>query len=416
MWNALTWLFLTLLGLSLAVEYWLSSRHIRCVSENRDNVPRAFRHRITLKNHRKSADYTTAKTRFGRTADLYGAALLLFWTLGGGLDALDRFWGSAGWSPVLAGTVFILSAFLLMELLELPVTVHQTFEIEERYGFNRTTPALFIMDMLKKFLLMLLLGAPLVIAALWLMQVFADRWWLYLWLLWMGFTLLMVWAYPTVIAPLFNKFRPLQSRTLRARLVKLLRRTGFRSHGIFVVNSSQRTRHGNAYFTGFGRAKRIVFFDSLLRTLRAPEVEAVVAHELGHFKLRHITQRLLLMAVSSFFGLAVLGLVIEQPWFYQGLGASRASHPMALMLFLLAGPVFTFFLQPVYAWGSRRHEFQADDFAARQTSARNLVSALVKLYRENAATLTPDPLYSAFYDSHPPALRRINHLLGRHLS
>jgi STE24 endopeptidase len=250
-------------------------------------------------------------------------------------------------------------------------------------------------------------------AALWLMQSFGTRWWLYVWALWMAFSLFMVWAYPTVIAPLFNRFRPLKARGLRARLIKLLKRTGFKSHGIYVVDSSQRTTHGNAYFTGLGRAKRIVFFDSLLKTLRAPEVEAVVAHELGHFKLRHITKRLLLMAATSFAGLAILGLAITQPWLYQGLGITHPSNHTALMLFLLAGPVFTFFLQPLYAWGSRRHEFEADDFAAKQTNARNLISALVKLYRENAATLTPDPLYSSFYDTHPPALRRINHLLGK---
>ena len=413
MWNSFTWLFLILLGLSLLLEYWLASRHIGYVRTHRDSVPSAFRGKITLKHHRKSADYTIAKTHFGRTANLYGAALLLFWTLGGGLDAFDGFWSATQWPPVIAGTVFILTVFLTMELLELPIVIYQTFEIEEQFGFNRTTVALFAMDFLKKVLLMLLFGAPLVIAVLWLMQSAGDRWWLYVWGVWMCFSLFMVWAYPSLIAPLFNRFRPLKARGLRARLVKLLKRTGFRSHGIYVVDSSQRTSHGNAYFTGFGRAKRIVFFDSLLKTLRAPEVEAVVAHELGHFKLKHIVQRLLLMAMTSFAGLAVLGLVIGKTWFYQGLGVSHASNHAALMLFLLAGPVFTFFLQPLYAWGSRRHEFQADDFAARQTSARNLVSALVKLYRENAATLTPDPLYSSFYDSHPPALRRINHLLGK---
>jgi STE24 endopeptidase len=413
MWNSFTWLFLLLLGLSLFLEYWLASRHIGYVRAHRNSVPGAFRGKITLKSHRKSADYTIAKTQFGRTANLYGAALLLFWTIGGGLDAFDGFWRAAQWPPLVTGTIFIVTVFLAMEVLELPIVIHQTFEIEERFGFNRTTPALFAMDFVKKALLMSLIGAPLVLAALWLMQRYGERWWLYVWVLWMSFSLFMVWAYPALIAPLFNRFRPLKARGLRARLLKLLKRTGFKSHGIYVVDSSQRTSHGNAYFTGFGRAKRIVFFDSLLKTLRAPEVEAVVAHELGHFKLRHIAKRLLVMAATSFAGLAVLGLVIGQPWFYQGLGVTLASDHAALMLFLLAGPVFTFYLQPLYAWGSRRHEFQADDFAARQTSARNLVSALVKLYRENAATLTPDPLYSSFYDTHPPALRRIRHLLGK---
>jgi STE24 endopeptidase len=250
-------------------------------------------------------------------------------------------------------------------------------------------------------------------AALALMTYGGRYWWLWVWLLWMAFTLFMVWAYPTLIAPLFNRFRVLRDKALRRRLTKLLERTGFHSRGIYVIDSSQRTSHGNAYFTGFGASKRIVFFDSLLKRLCPAEVEAVVAHELGHFKLGHILKRLVMMALMSLAGLWLLGQLIHQPWFYQGLGVAQASPHAALILFMLAGPAFTFFLQPLYAWGSRRHEYQADDFAARQTNARLLVNALVKLYRDNAATLTPDPVYSAFHDSHPPALRRITALLGR---
>jgi STE24 endopeptidase len=252
---------------------------------------------------------------------------------------------------------------------------------------------------------------PLALAALWLMGHMGTHWWVYVWLLWIGFTLFMVWAYPTVIAPLFNRFRPLKAGPMRTRIQRLLQRTGFKSRGIFVIDSSRRTAHGNAYFTGFGRGKRIVFFDSLLATLRASEVEAVLAHELGHFKRHHIGKRLAVVALSSFAGLALLGWLIGQPWFYAALGMREPSTHAALMLFMLITPVFTFFVQPLYARASRAHEYEADEFAATQTSARSLVSALIKLYRDNASTLTPDPLHSAFYDSHPPAPLRVARLL-----
>jgi STE24 endopeptidase len=406
-------LFLFLLGLMLAAELWLTNRHIRYVDRHRHKVPRWFQRRISVKAHRRSADYTVAKARFSRIESLYGAALLLGWTLGGGLALADDFWRSAGWGPVATGVAFLLSVMLLMTLLELPVTAYQAFGIEHRFGFNRMTVGLFIGDTVKHLLIAFIIGLPIAWAALALMTHAGPYWWLWVWLLWMGFTLFMVWAYPTLIAPLFNRFRVLRDKALRDRLTKLLERTGFHSRGIYVVDSSQRTTHGNAYFTGFGASKRIVFFDSLLKRLRPAEVEAVVAHELGHFKLGHILKRLVMMALMSLAGLWLLGRIIDQPWFYQGLGVAQGSPHAALVLFMLAGPVFTFFLQPLYAWGSRRHEFQADDFAARQTNPRLLVSALVKLYRDNAATLTPDPVYSAFHDSHPPALRRITALLGR---
>lgn len=411
--NTFTSIFLAALGLMLATQLWLARRHIRHVEARRQAVPGAFEGRIPLDAHRKAADYTVARTRLGQVDDAYGVVLLLVLTLGGGLAVLDRFWRGVLDSELAIGTLFLVSLFLILGLLELPLGLYRTFVIEQRFGFNRSTAGIFASDLFKKALLGLLLGAPLAAAALWLMQAMGERWWLYVWALWMGFSLFMVWAYPAVIAPLFNRFKPLERDSLRNRLQTLLERTGFRSEGIFVMDSSRRTAHGNAFFTGFGRAKRVVFFDSLLDTLDEKEVEAVVAHELGHFKLKHIAKRLLLMALVGLTALALLGWLIEQPWFYAGLGVSRPSHHAALALFLLVGPVFTFFLGPLFARSSRRHEYEADAFAARESDAQALINALVKLYKDNAATLTPDPLHSAFYDSHPPAAARIAHLLGK---
>jgi STE24 endopeptidase len=294
------------------------------------------------------------------------------------------------------------------------MSVYETFVIENRFGFNKITPGLFLADLVKKTLLLGILGAPLILAALWLMQEAGALWWLYVWLLWSGFTLLLVWAYPTLIAPIFNKFTPLKEDSVRQRIQSLLERTGFRSRGIFIMDGSRRSAHGNAYFTGFGKSKRVVFFDTLLQHLGEKEIEAVLAHELGHFKRRHVIKRMILSFGMSLIGLAILGWLVTQPWFYAGLGITQPSTHAALTLFMLIGPVFTFFLQPLIAWGSRRYEYEADSFAAEQTDAGELVSALVKLYKENASTLTPDPLHSAFYDSHPPAALRIAHLAGKH--
>ncbi len=408
--NGFSLVFLALLGASLATQLWLARRHVRHVARHRAAVPAAFADKILLSAHQKAADYTLAKVRFGRVDGLIGAALLVVWTLGGGLELLDQAWRSFGFSPLVTGSAFILSAFLLMGLLELPASLYQTFVLEARFGFNKTTPATFVADLIKQTLLVLALGAPFTAAVLWLMQQAGALWWLYVWLLWAGFGLLMMWAYPALIAPLFNKFRPLEAGQVQARIHALLERTGFTSRGIFVMDGSRRTAHGNAYFTGLGRNKRIVFFDNLLKTLMADEIEAVLAHELGHYKRRHVVKRMLLGFAMSLAGLALLGWLSDQAWFYQGLGVRQPSTHAALVLFLMAAPVFTFFVQPLMAWGSRRHEFEADDFAAEQADARAMVSALVKLYEENASTLTPDPLYSAFYDSHPPAALRIAHL------
>lgn len=405
--------FLVLVAMMLGAQWWLAGRHIRHVAENRRTVPPVFRRRIPLSAHRRAADYTIARTRFGRIDNALGVALLLAWTVGGGLELVDTWWRGFGTGPLLLGVGFIVTTLLIMGLIELPTEGYQTFVIESRFGFNRTTPGLFVADYLRRTALLLALGAPLAAAALWLMLSTGPLWWIYVWLLWTTFTLLMIWAYPSFIAPLFNRFVPLKNRSLQQRVQRLLKRTGFTSRGIFVVDSSRRTSHGNAYFTGLGRAKRIVFFDSLLKTLRAPEIEAVLAHELGHFRRRHIVKRMALLLGLSGASLALLGWLAQQSWFYTGLGMSQPSPHAALMLFLLGSPVFTFFLNPLFARTSRRHEFEADEFAAQQTDARALVRALVKLYRDNASTLTPDPLHSAFYDSHPPALARIQQLLAR---
>ena len=411
--NTFTIIFLFLLGLSLLIEIWLANRHIRHVAANRAGVPKVFHRKIALEDHQKAADYTIVHARFGRIQDAYSTVLLLIWTLGGGLEWLDRMWRGLGLGELETGVGFIMSAFFMMGLVELPLCVYQTFVIENRFGFNKTTPGLFIADLLKKTALLTILGAPLAMAALWLMQETGALWWVYVWLLWSGFTLFLVWAYPALIAPIFNKFTPLKDDSVRERIQALLKRTGFRSRGIFVMDGSRRSAHGNAYFTGFGKTKRIVFFDTLLQHLGEKEIEAVLAHELGHFKRRHVMKRMVLTFSMSLIGLAILGWLVTQSWFYAGLGMTVPSTYAALMLFMLIGPVFTFFLQPVIAWGSRRHEYEADSFAAEQTDASELVSALVKLYKENASTLTPDPLHSAFYDSHPPAALRIAHLTGK---
>jgi STE24 endopeptidase len=411
--NSFTLLFVSLLGLSVLLRLWLAGRHLRHVTAHRPAVPVAFRDRISLADHQKAADYTRAGVKLGRIELLYGTLLLLLWTLGGGLDLLGQWWSGLGLGGIATGIAILVSAFTIMAILDLPAQLYSTFVLEERFGFNRTTPATFVSDLLKHTLLLAALGIPLAWVALTLMAQAGSLWWLYLWAVWVSFSLFMMWAYPAFIAPLFNRFSPLEDDALRARIQRLLDQCGFRSQGIFVMDGSRRSGHGNAYFTGFGRNKRIVFFDTLLKDLEPAEIEAVLAHELGHFKRRHVQKRLLSMMAMSLAGLALLGWLIEQPWFYQGLGVTQASHAMALLLFLLVSPVFTFFLQPLFAFWSRRHEFEADEYAAQQANAQDLIKALVKLYQENASTLTPDPLYSAFHDSHPPAPVRVAHLTSR---
>ncbi len=413
-----TQIFLLLLSLATALQLWLSWRQIRHVRAHRAAVPEPFATQVSLEEHQKAADYTIARSHLGMIELVYGAVLLLGWTLGGGLDLLDGLWRSLGlwseeWRHLWTGTGFMLSFFIIGSLLELPFGLYRTFRLEARFGFNKTTPRLFVADLFKGLLLSLLIGTPLLLLVLWLMQVMGDAWWLYVWAVWIGFTLLMLWAYPSFIAPLFNKFQPLEEGELRGRIEQLLERCGFASDGIFVMDGSRRSSHGNAYFSGLGNHKRIVFFDTLLESLDGDEIEAVLAHELGHFRRRHIAKRLLVMAAISLGALALLGWLGGWFGFYYGLGVSHGSDYMALTLFILCAPLLGVFLQPLMAASSRRHEFEADDYAAEQSSAEHLISALVRLYRENASSLTPDPLHSAFHDSHPPAPVRIAHLSAR---
>ncbi len=411
--NTFTLVFLVALATGTLLKWWLARRQLNCVSGHRDRVPEAFSESITLATHQRAADYTNTRTRMGMLETGVAALLLLAWTLGGGVDWLNDAWAASGLSPLLAGTGLLLSAFLIMGVLEMPFDVYRTFVIEERFGFNRTTPRLFIADAVKQTVLLIALGAPIILLVLWLMAHAGALWWLTVWIVWMAFSLLLAWAYPALIAPWFNKFVPLDEGALKTRIEALLERNGFTSQGIFVVDGSKRSGHGNAYFTGLGSNKRIVFFDTLLRQLDAEEIEAVLAHEVGHFKRKHITKRIALMALVSLAGLGLLGWLIATPWFYAGLGVTQPSLAAALLLFLLVVPVFTVFVQPLLSALSRKHEFEADEFAARQADAGKLVEALVKLYRENANTLTPDPLYSAFHDSHPPAPVRIANLRAK---
>ncbi len=411
--NGFTLLFLTTLAAGLLLEYWLLWRQARAVTTHRDRVPEPFAGRITPEQHRKAADYTLAKIVHARASLAVGALLLLGWTLGGGLELLDRLWRQAPLPEPWPGVGLLLSVVLVSAALELPLELWHTFGIEARFGFNRTTPRRFLLDRLLGAVLLLALGAPLAALVLWLMERAGNGWWLWTWGAWMGFTLFVSWAWPTFIAPLFNRFTPLQDPALKRRLEALLERCGFRSSGMFVMDGSKRSSHGNAYFTGLGRNKRIVFYDTLLERLAPEEIEAVLAHELGHFRRHHVGKNLLLMGLASLAGLALLAWLLEQPGFFSGLGVSRPSAATGLTLFLLVLPVFTRFLAPLFNALSRRHEFEADDFAARQSDAGALIDALVKLYRDNAATLTPDPLYSAFHHSHPPAPVRIAHLSSR---
>ena len=408
-----TQLFLAALAVATLLQIWLARRHIAHVLAHRSAVPAAFSNEIPLEAHQKAADYTVTGARFGLFELLVNTLFLLAWTLGGGVELFDLFWRSMGLGPILTGVAVVVSAVFVMGVLELPLAAWHTFAIEQRFGFNRSTPALFITDTLKQTLLSLALGAPLIAVALWLMYAAGPMWWLYLWMVWMGFTLTMLWAYPAFIAPLFNSFTALEDESLAARIRGLLEKCGFKSQGIFVMDGSRRSGHGNAYFTGLGANKRIVFFDTLIATLDGAEIEAVLAHELGHFRLKHVIKRMVMMAIMSLLGLALLGWLVGQAWFYAGLGVSTPSHHVALLLFMLAAPVFTFLLNPLLALASRKHEFEADAYAAQQTDAKALITALVKLYRDNANTLTPDPLYSAFHDSHPPAPVRIGRLAGK---
>jgi STE24 endopeptidase len=410
----LTLLFATALLVSLAVKFWLATRQMRHVAAHRGAVPAAFAQTVSLAEHQRAADYTLAKGRLGLLSTAFGSALLLGWTLLGGLDALNG-WLLATLQPAagnLAYQLALLVGFSLVSaLLDLPFELYSTFRLEQRFGFNRTSPRLFITDLLKNAAVGALIGLPLAALVLWIMGATGGLWWLWAWGAWVGFNLLIMVVYPTLIAPIFNTFKPLADEGLKLRVQALMQRCGFAAKGLFVMDGSRRSAHGNAYFTGLGAAKRVVFYDTLLDKLNPAEVEAVLAHELGHFKHRHIRQRIVLVFAVSLAALALLGWLAQQPGFYTGLGVQPSigapNDALALLLFMLVVPVFSFFLSPLGAQLSRRHEFQADAYACAQASGADLASALLKLHQDNAATLTPDPVYVRFYYSHPPASERL---------
>lgn len=412
--SSLSILFSIVLLASLAVQYWLATRQMRHVAGHRHQVPAAFAGTVTPDAHKKAADYTLAKGRFGLLQQALGAAVLLGWTLLGGLDALNT-WVLNATLPTLGPLgyqICLVAAFTLIAgLIDLPADWHATFRIEQRFGFNRMTPRMWVMDQLKSTLVGAVIGLPLLALVLWLMGAAGSAWWLWAWGVWMGFNLLLLLIYPTWIAPLFNKFTPLADESLAQRVQTLMQRCGFAAKGLFVMDGSRRSAHANAYFTGLGASKRVVFYDTLLARLSADEVEAVLAHELGHFKHRHVLKRIVALFGLSLAGLALLGWLSAQQFFYVGLGVTpnlgAPNSGLALLLFLLALPPFTFFLSPLMARSSRQHEFQADAYACQQADGRALASALLKLHEDNAATLTPDPLYVRFYYSHPPASERL---------
>ena len=406
--STFTLIFVVLLALTTVTRLWLGSRQINYVQAHRAQVPSAFSTDISLEAHQKAADYSSTKTRLVLIEVVVQALLLLAFTLGGGLQWLDNIWQNIIQNhDIIRGALVICSAMLISALIDIPFEYYKTFSVDEKFGFNKMTRAMFFSDLVKHSIVGLALGAPILFAALWLMQGAGQYWWFYLWVVWSLFNIVMLAVYPTFIAPLFNKFTPLADENLKSRIEALLIKCGFKSQGLFVMDGSARSSHGNAYFTGFGSSKRVVFFDTLLSRLNTEEIEAVLAHELGHFKHHHVIKRIAMMFFASFLGLALLGWLMNQTWFYNGLGVTTVSNHMALILFLLVSPVFMFILRPFMASYSRKNEFEADDYAAKHANANHLVEALVKLYRDNASTLTPDPLHSAFYDSHPPASMRI---------
>ena len=413
---ALSLLFATAVALQWLLRVWLVSRQVRHVATHRGAVPPAFAHRISLSAHQKAADYTLAKAKVSLIDITLSAAVLLCWTLLGGLDWLNR-WLLASMGPGLWQQLALLACIAVISaLIELPLSLYQTFRLEQRFGFNQMTPGLWLSDLLKSTLVAAIIGLPLAALILWLMGSTGPLWWLWAWGAWTAFNLLLMWIFPSFIAPLFNKFEPLADEGLKSRVTRLMERCGFAAKGLFVMDGSRRSAHANAYFTGFGNSKRVVFFDTLLRQLSPGEVEAVLAHELGHFKHKHISKRMVLMFGVSLLGFALLGWLSQQLWFYTGLGVSvlgpnidvaAENNALALLLFMLAVPVFSFFVTPLMSAMSRRDEFEADAYAMQQADGAQLASALLKLYEDNASTLTPDPWYVSFYYSHPPAVDRL---------
>ncbi|TNC98442.1 MAG: STE24 endopeptidase [Gallionellaceae bacterium] len=403
-------LFVAALLSNAVVKLWLAYRQLDHVAANRDEVPAAFREQINIAAHHKAADYTSTLVRFGALTIIFDTVLLLIFTVGGGIQWLSDASSGLTDSLLLQGVAIIVLVLILQSLLEMPFDLYRTFNIEARFGFNKMTLKLYLLDAVKSTLLGAALGLPLLFAVLWLMSAMGDLWWLYVWGVWVTFNLLLLFIYPTYIAPVFNKFEPLQDEAQKLRIEALLARCGFESSGLFVMDGSKRSSHGNAYFTGFGKTKRIVFFDTLLQRLSPGEIDAVLAHELGHFKHRHVIKRIAFTFAVSLGFLWLLAQLLHAEWFYLGLGVTTQSTAIALLLFFMVFPVFTFLLHPLTSAYSRKHEFEADAYAAQQTDANELVNALVKLYQDNAKTLTPDPLYATFYESHPPALQRIQQL------
>ena len=410
--NFFTFIFLFAILTSVLALLWLNFRQDKAIKISFNEVPEDFKDTITLEDHQKAGRYTQAKLLANHFEIIFSTIVLLIWTLGGAMNWLDVFWQERIADPIWLGTVFILSIMLIASLIDLPFSIYRNFILEERFGFNRMTIKTFTGDLFKELALTLALGTPLVYAIIYLMNMNAigDYWWVYVWVILSLFTITMMWIYPTFIAPIFNKFKPLENNSLRNRIDSLLERTGFGSDGIFVMDGSKRSSHGNAYFTGIGRNKRIVFFDTLLKGMEDEEVESILAHELGHFHHKHVRQRIVSSFIFSLLSLALLGYLIKQGWFFHGLGISEPSSHTALVLFSLTLPVFSFFITPISNLISRKHEFQADAFAASHTDANDLISSLTKLYRENSSTLSPDKYYSAFHDSHPSAILRIARL------
>ena len=408
--NTFTIIFLIAVFISSSVQFWLARRQANYVAAHRAAVPEAFKDKVPLAAHQKAADYSQAKLKLGNFDGLLSIVVLLSFTLGGGINLAFSYWPTVIESPLWAGVAATASIFLLMTLIEIPTSLYQTFVIEEKFGFNKSSVGQFIKDQLLQLTLGAAIGLPFLALILWVMDNVGSLWWLWAWAILMTFSLLMSWLYPTVIAPLFNKFTPMEEGSLKDRIQGLLTRCGFNSQGIFIMDGSKRSGHGNAYFTGLGNNKRIVFFDNLVASLDEEELESVLAHELGHFKCKHVIKMLFATSIMSLISFAVLGWLINEAWFYNGLGVEQASNAAALLLFMLVSSSFTFFMQPISAYFQRKFEFEADDFAANNAKATKMISALVKLYEENANTLTPDPLYSAFHYSHPPAAIRIAHL------
>jgi STE24 endopeptidase len=405
-----TWVFLAMLLLVTIIRVGLALRQIHNVQTNRNNVPSAFADQVSLEAHQKAADYTSAKSWLDIVHTFIGVMILLAFTLFGGINALHSVWSDAIGDGLSQGMLLIASVIVISLVVETPLELYRTFKIEVDFGFNKMTARTFVVDFLKQIIVGVALGAPLLLCVLWLMSISSAAWWIYVWLIWAAFNVLVLAIFPKYIAPLFNKFSPMQDAELRTRVEQLLKKCGFKSSGIFVMDGSKRSNHGNAYFTGFGANKRIVFFDTLLSRLNHDQIEAVLAHELGHFKLHHVLKRIVWTFAMSLVFLWALAYLIQQSWFYSGLGVDYQSSAIALMLFFLVIPSFTFLLQPLLALYSRAHEFAADRYAIKYASAKNLIQALITLYKDNATTLTPDRWYSAFYDSHPPAAARIARL------